>query len=158
MAVRESRRTRQEDDEDVRDQWSETDDPDGRASNDDSDRRASNDDSDRRASDDDDSTRNRQMVRAPDRRPPARNRVAHGEVFNPRRAIPIGLLRLARSWSDTGAVYQAIHAYTEVLIRYPQTGAAEAAAEELLILAERLAQQGRYYAALNIFNKLELLC
>jgi tetratricopeptide (TPR) repeat protein len=140
MAVRESRRTRHDDDEDVRDAWSETD------------------DSDQRASDDDDSTPNRQMVRAPQRRSPARNRVAHGEVFNPRRAIPIGLLRLARTWSDTGAVYQAIHAYTEVLIRYPQTGASEAAAEELLILADRLAQQGRYYAALNIFNKLELLC
>ncbi|MFN8636746.1 MAG: hypothetical protein U0893_23090 [Chloroflexota bacterium] len=71
--------------------------------------------------------------------------------------MPVGLLRLARSWSETGSVYQAIHAYTEVLTRYPQTGAAEAAAEELLILAEQLAQQGRYYAALNIFNKLGLL-
>ena len=45
-----------------------------------------------------------------------------------------------------------------MLIRYPQTGAAEAATEELLLLAEKLAQQGRYYAALNIFNKLEQLC
>jgi len=67
-------------------------------------------------------------------------------------------VRLARRWSETGSIYQAIHAYTEVLIRYPQTGAAEAAAEELLMLADRLAQQGRYYAALNIFNKLEQLC
>ena|SRR5690349_11778228 len=140
MAIRESRRTRYEDDEDGRDQ------------------RPESDDSDRRTANGNDSTANRQMVRAPDRRPPARSRVAHGEVFNPRRAIPIGLLRLARTWSDTGAVYQAIHAYTEVLVRYPETGAAEAAAEELLILAERLAQQGRYYAALNIFNKLEMLC
>jgi len=139
MAVRESRRNRHEDDEDTRDQWNETE------------------DSDQRDERDNGSSRNRQMVRAPDRRMSAQSRVVHGEVFDPRRAVPIGLLRLARSWSDTGSVYQAIHAYTEVLVRYPQTGAAEAAAEELLILAERLAQQGRYYAALNIFNKLEQL-
>jgi tetratricopeptide (TPR) repeat protein len=139
MAVRESRRTRREDEEDTRDQWTETE------------------DSDQRDGSDNGSSPNRQMVRAPDRRVSARSRVVHGEVFDPRRAVPIGLLRLARSWSDTGSVYQAIHAYTEVLIRYPQTGAAEAAAEELLILADRLAQQGRYYAALNIFNKLEQL-
>jgi hypothetical protein len=79
-------------------------------------------------------------------------------VFNPKTAIQIGLVRLARSWSDAGSIYQAIHAYTEVLIRYPGTAAAEVAAEELLMLAERLAQQGRFYAALNIFNKLEQLC
>jgi tetratricopeptide (TPR) repeat protein len=139
MAVRESRRTNREDEEDSRDQWTETEDSDQR------DERTNGRSSDR------------QMVRASDRRLSAPSRVVHGEVFDPRRAVPIGLLRLARSWSDTGSVYQAIHAYTEVLVRYPQTGAAEAAAEELLILAERLAQQGRYYAALNIFNKLEQL-
>jgi len=139
MAVRESRRTRHEDDEDTRDQWTETE------------------DSDQRDADDDDGSSNRRMVRAPERRPAARSRMAHGEVFDPRRAIPLGLVRLARNWSEAGSVYQAIHAYTEVLVRYPQTGAAEAAAEELLILAERLARQGRHYAALNIFNKLEQL-
>jgi len=140
MAVRESRRTRHEDDEDTRDQWIETE------------------DSDQRESDDDDRSSNRQLARAPERRSPARRRVVHGEVFTPRTAIQLGLVRLARSWSQTGSIYQAIHAYTEVLIRYPETGAAEVAAEELLVLAERLAQQGRYYAALNIFNKLEQLC
>ena len=140
MAVRESRRTRHEDDEDTRDQWNGTD------------------DSDQRESDDDDRSSDRQLARAPERRSPARRRVVHGEVFTPRTAIQLGLVRLARSWSETGSIYQAIHAYTEVLIRYPETGAAEAAAEELLVLAERLAQQGRYYAALNIFNKLEQLC
>jgi len=139
MAVRESRRTRHEDDEDTRDQWIETEDSDQRES-------------------DDDRSPNRQMVRAPERRPATRSRVAHGEVFTPRTAIQLGLVRLARSWSEAGSIYQAIHAYTEVLIRYPETGAAEVAAEELLVLAERLAQQGRDYAALNIFNKLEQLC
>jgi len=116
------------------------------------------DDADRRDSDDDESSSNRQLARTSERRSPARRRVVHGEVFSPRTAIQLGLVRLARSWSEAGSIYQAIHAYTEVLIRYPETGAAEVAAEELLIMAERLAQQGRYYAALNIFNKLEQLC
>jgi hypothetical protein len=139
MATRESRRTRREEDEDARDQWTETEDADERDS-------------------EDGGSPNRQLVRAPERRPPTRHRVVSGEFFNPRRAIPVGLLRLARNWSDVGSIYQAIHAYTEVLIRYPQTGAAEAASEELLELADKLAQQGRYYAALNIFTKLEQLC
>jgi len=138
MAVREARRSRREDDEDTRDEWTETEDSDQRDS-------------------DDGWSPDRQMVRVQERRPPARQPVAHGEVFDPRRAVPVGLLRLARSWSEAGSIYQAIHAYTEVLIRYPQTGAADAAAEELLILADKLARQGRYYAALNIFNKLEQL-
>jgi len=140
MAVRESRRTDREDDEDTRDQWNEPE------------------DTDEREADQDDRSPGRQMVRASAGRPPARQRVVSGEVFDPRRAIPVGFLRLARNWSDTGSIYQAIHAYTEVLVRYPETGAAEAAVEELLLLAERLSQQGRYYAALNIFNKLEMLC
>ena len=140
MAVRASRRTRRQDDEDTRDQWSEAE------------------ESDQRDSEDDGRSPNRQLVRASERRSPERRRLVHGEVFNPRPAIQVGLLRMARTWSDTGSIYQAIHAYTEVLIRYPETVAAEAAAEELLIMAENLARQGRFYAALNIFNKLEQLC
>lgn len=139
IAVRGSRRTSR-DDEDTRGQWTGTG------------------DADERDSDGDGRSPNRQPVRAPERRPPARHRVVSGEVFDPRRAIPVGLLRLARSWGDAGSIYQAIHAYTEVLIRYPRTGAAEAAAEELLVLVDRLARQGRYYAAFNIFNELEQLC
>ena len=80
-----------------------------------------------------------------------------GVEFDPGRAIRVGLLRLARNWRESGSTYQAIHAYTEVLIRYPQTGAANAAVEELLVMADNLTRQGRYYAALNIFNKLEQL-
>ena len=140
MATREARRSRQDEDEDARDQWTDTD------------------EGDEGDEDDDDRPPGRELVRMPARRPPARPRVVSGEIFDPRRAIPVGLLRLARNWSDTGSVYQAIHAYTEVLVRYPETGAAEAAVEELLVLADKLSQQGRYYAALNIFNKLEQLC
>lgn len=156
MAVRESRRTDREDDEDTRDQWNEPEDTDEREA--DQDDRSSGRQDSRSPGRQDGRSPGRQMVRASAGRPPARQRAVSGEVFDPRRAIPIGLLRLARNWSDTGSVYSAIHAYTEVLIRYPESGAADAAVEELLLLAERLSQQGRYYAALNIFNKLEMLC
>ena len=139
MAVRESRRARHEEDEDTRDQWTEPE------------------ESDEPDADDDGRVPDRQADRALERQSPTRDRVVSGAVFDPRRDIPVGLLRLARSWSETGSTYQSIHAYTEVLIRYPQTGAADAAVEELLLLADRLAKEGRYYAALNIFNKVEEL-
>ena len=86
-----------------------------------------------------------------------RHRREFAEVFDPQRAIRVGLLRLARNWQRNGSTYQAIYAYTQVLIRYPDTGAAHAAVEELLELAETLEQQGRFHAALNIFNQLEQL-
>src|SRR3954454_24607480 len=106
MAVREARRARHEDDEDARDQWTETE---GSDEGDSDDQGWSEN-----GRDSDDESPNRQLVRAPRRRSPARHPVAPGEVFNPRRAIPVGLLRLARSWSEAGSIYQAIHAYTEV--------------------------------------------
>jgi len=140
VATREARRTEREDDEDTRDEWTDTD------------------EGDERGQSDNGRSPGRQLVPTSARRPPARNRAVSGQVFNARHAIQVGLLRLARSWSEAGSIYQAIHAYTEVLVRYPQTGVADAAVEELLMLADKLAQQGRYHAALNIFNKLEQLC
>ena len=100
------------------------------------------------------------LARQGDGRQPARTagrRTAIGEVFDPRGATSVALLRLARNWHNAGSIYQAIHAYTQVLIRYPDTGAAHAAVEELLEVAENLEQQGRFHAALNIFNQLEQL-
>jgi len=136
MATRPTRRSRREDDDTAQDQSTEADEPEDNET-----------ERDRRGE-------TRQLARAAPR--PAR-RVLSGEVFHPTGAIRVGLLRLARSWKDAGSTYQAIHAYTEVLIRYPRTGAASAAVEELLGMAESLARQGKYYAALNIFNKLEQL-
>ena len=89
--------------------------------------------------------------------PAGRRRAEMGEVFDPRTATGVALVRLARNWHRAGSTYQAIHAYTQVLIRYPGTGAASLAVEELLELAETLEQQGRFHAALNIFNQLEQL-
>src|SRR2546423_1568471 len=100
--------------------------------------------------------------------PAAPRRLEPSEVFDPLAATRVGLLRLARHcrdtggvfpavYVDTGGVYQAIYGYTEILSRYPGTGAASAATEELLGLAESLQQQGRVYTALDIFRKLEQL-
>ena|SRR5947209_16948074 len=80
-----------------------------------------------------------------------------GYVFDPQGAARAGLLNLATTWRDSGATYQAISVYTEVLERYPGTGAADAATEGLVEMARNLQQQGRFYTALNIFRKLEEL-
>jgi tetratricopeptide (TPR) repeat protein len=69
-------------------------------------------------------------------------------------ATRAGLIRLASSWSEAGAPFQAIRIYTQVLDRYPNSGAAVAAAEELLALAERLQEQGMYFTAAGILDKL----
>lgn len=81
----------------------------------------------------------------------------YGEIFDPSAAIRVERLRLARRWRDAGQVYSAIYAYTQVLERYPGSGAASAATEELLDLAKSLADNNLYYTALNIFNRLEEL-
>ena len=127
-----------EDDEAAQGQWTETDEDDDET-------------------EEDGRGQGRQLALARRDRPAARRRVELGEVFDPRGAIPVGRLRLARSWKDAGSTYQAIHAYTEVLVRYPGTGAANAAVDELREMAENLARQGKYYAALNIFNNIEQL-
>jgi hypothetical protein len=77
--------------------------------------------------------------------------------YDPQGAARAGLLRLATDWKEAGSTYQAMHAYMEVLTRYPQTGAAAAATEGLVDLADRLQKQGRFYAALNIYDKLDAM-
>lgn len=78
-----------------------------------------------------------------------------GETFRPAGAARVGLLRLARKWRGAGNVHAAIYAYEQVLARYSGTSAANAAAEELIDLAEELEGYGWFYTALNIFNKVE---
>jgi tetratricopeptide (TPR) repeat protein len=89
-------------------------------------------------------------------RPPAR-RLEPDEIFDPRGAVPVALLRLGNSSLVSGSIYTAIYAYTQVLERYPDTGAANAATENLLRLAAMLQDQGRFYTALNILNQIEEL-
>ncbi|MDQ3856688.1 MAG: hypothetical protein M3281_09895 [Chloroflexota bacterium] len=78
-------------------------------------------------------------------------------IFDPSAATRVALLRLARRWRASGSTYQALKAYTHVLTRYPGTGVASAATEELLAMAEELEEEGKFYTALNILNKLERL-
>jgi flagellar biosynthesis/type III secretory pathway ATPase len=66
-------------------------------------------------------------------------------------------LRLARDLKNAGAIYQALHAYTEIMARYPGTDTARDAAVELAALAETLEQQGKVRTALHIFDTLEQL-
>ena len=75
--------------------------------------------------------------------------------YDPQAAARTGLLHLATEWKEAGGTYQAIHAYMEILTRYPQTGASAAATEGLVDLANRLEKQGMFYTALNIYQKLE---
>ncbi len=80
---------------------------------------------------------------------------APGMVFDPHGAIRVGMLRLARNWANEGHVYSAINTYREVLTRYPGTGVAAAAVEDMLELAQVLEQQGMYFTALNLFHTME---
>ena len=142
MAIRVTEREDDEQEEESQEEWDEQDESES---------------SDDRAEGRNGRADQRQLARLPRRRALARRRPAPGGVFDAHGAIRVGRLRLARTWRESGSIYQAIHAYTEVLVRYPDTGVASAAVEELMEMAESLAQQGRFYAALGIFNKLEEL-
>jgi TolA-binding protein len=76
-------------------------------------------------------------------------------VYDPQGAARAGLINLATTWRDSGATYQAISVYTEVLTRYPGSSAAAAATEGLVEMARNLQEQGRFYTALSILRKLE---
>jgi hypothetical protein len=68
-----------------------------------------------------------------------------------------GLLNLAWRWQEAGAPIRAIHAYMELLTRYPDTPAASAAVADLVALSEKLAEEGRFHIALAIYDQLEVL-
>lgn len=78
-------------------------------------------------------------------------------VFDPHGAIRVGMLKLARNWASEGHVYSAINTYREVLTRYPGTGVADAAVEDMLELAGTLEERGMYFTALNLFHTMEEL-
>jgi hypothetical protein len=77
------------------------------------------------------------------------------EVFEPISAARLATLRLARNWRFGGNTYGAMHAYERILAKYGGTPAAHAAAEELIAMAGDLEREGKFYTALNIFNKVE---
>lgn len=78
--------------------------------------------------------------------------------YDPAGEVRVERLRLARHWYQEGATQQAIAAYTDMMVRYAGMPAAAAAAEELLAMALFLEQQGKFYAVLDIFRKVERSC
>ena len=75
--------------------------------------------------------------------------------FDPVRCAQAGLLNLAWNWQQAGAPIRAIHAYMQVLERYPDTAGADAAVADLVELSDRLAEQGQFHIALSIYEELE---
>ena len=78
-------------------------------------------------------------------------------TFDPTRCAQAGLLNLAWSWQEAGAPIRAIHAYMQVLTRYPGTPGAAAAVADLVELSDKLACQGQFHIALGIYDELEEL-
>ena len=76
---------------------------------------------------------------------------------NPAACAQAGLLSLAWRWQDAGAPIRAIHAYVELLTRYPDTPAAAAAVTDLVELSEKLVEEGQFHTALAIYDHLEQL-
>jgi hypothetical protein len=89
--------------------------------------------------------------------PPMVPRVARPVGFDPQSYAQVGLLNLAWRWQDAGAPIRAIHAYMEILSRYPGTPAAAAAVSDLVQLSEKLAEAGQFHTALAIYDQLECL-
>ena len=77
------------------------------------------------------------------------------QQFDPLRAAQTGLLKLAWSWQQAGSPIRAIHAYMELLFRYPDSAAADAAVADLVQLSDKLASEGQFHTALGIYEHLE---
>jgi hypothetical protein len=93
-------------------------------------------------------------LRAPVPRRPA---FSPRQGFDPVSCAQAGLLMLAWRWQEAGAPIRAIHAYMELLVRYPGTPAAAAAVADLVELSEKLADVGHFHIALAIYDHLEYL-
>lgn len=88
---------------------------------------------------------------------PQPSRAAARQTFDPTRAAQAGLLNLAWNWQQAGAPIRAIHAYMQVLSRYPDTPAADAAVADLVEISDKLAGEGQFHIALGIYDQLEQL-
>jgi hypothetical protein len=79
------------------------------------------------------------------------------QTFDAVRCAQSGLLNLAWAWQEAGSPIRAIHAYMQVLQRYPHTAAADAAVADLVEISDKLAMQGQFHTALAIYDQLEEL-
>jgi hypothetical protein len=84
-------------------------------------------------------------------------RVRPRHQFDPVAATQAGLLNLAWRWQQAGSPIRAIHAYMQILIRYPGSPGADAAVADLVELSDKLAGTGQYHIALGIYDQLEEL-
>lgn len=84
-------------------------------------------------------------------------RLRHHTCFDPVHAAQTGLLHLAWQWQRAGAPIRAIHAYMELLMRYPHTPAADAAVADLVELSDKLVSEGHFHIAFGIYDQLEEL-
>ena len=99
-----------------------------------------------------------QVVRRRPMQPPAAPAAAPlpaRQQFDPLRAAQTGLLQLAWNWQRAGSPIRAIHAYMELLFRYPDSAAADAAVADLVQLSEKLTSEGQFHTALAIYEHLE---
>lgn len=78
-------------------------------------------------------------------------------AFDPVAYAQTGLLNLAWRWQESGSPIRAIHAYMELIIRYPGSPAAGAAVADLVELSTKLAEEGQFHTALAIYDQLEEL-
>lgn len=78
-------------------------------------------------------------------------------TFDPIGAAQAGLLSLAWSWQNAGAPIRAIHAYMELIERYPDSPAAAGAIADLVDLSSKLAEEGNFHTAFRIYDELERL-
>jgi len=81
------------------------------------------------------------------------------EQLDPEQLTQAALLNIAWSFQQAGAPIRAIHTYLELLDRYPDTAAADAAVADLADLSGKLAQAGQFHMALGIYYQLEeMMC
>jgi hypothetical protein len=99
------------------------------------------------------------VAKRPAQQPPVRRvpRPAAPQAFDPVRCAQTAMLNLAWNWQQAGAPIRAIHCYMELLHRYPDSAAADAAIADLADLSEKLAHEGQFHTALGIYYQLEEL-
>ena len=79
-------------------------------------------------------------------------------VERPGQAAPatVGfLMRSARAYQDQGNVYQATHAYCDVLDHYPETKQAQEARDRLVKIAQEYERNGQLHTAKHLYRRMD---
>ena len=78
-------------------------------------------------------------------------------VERPGQAAPatVGfLMRSARAYQEQGNVYQATHAYCDVLDHYPETKQAQEARDRLVKMAQEYEKNGQFHTAKHLYRRI----